>query len=160
MAGSAGSRSAQARCPLRKTPEETRRRLAVALAAVAGGAAVLPVCAAAGSSRPHLGAGSARPGSGSALPGVGSARVGTSLARAVLYGLDDYFIGRDNRTGSELVRLDPLTLRRQRQRGPLLGDHVNLAVSPNHSVLAAGSDGHGDLVLLNLTSMRRIARVR
>src|SRR5262249_20813275 len=36
----------------------------------------------------------------------------------------------------------------------------NLAVSRNHSVLAAGSDGHGDLVLLNLTSMRRIARVR
>ena len=86
--------------------------------------------------------------------------MGASLARAVLYGLDDYFVGRGDRTGSELVRLDPLTLRRQRQRGPLLGDHVNLAVSPDHSVLAAGSDGHGDLVLLSLTSMRRIARVR
>src|SRR6266702_2894145 len=41
-----------------------------------------------------------------------------------------------------------------------LGDHVSLAVSPDHSVLAAGSDDHGDLVLLDLQSMRRIGGVK
>jgi hypothetical protein len=99
-------------------------------------------------------------GAGPADAGAGSARSDASPSRAVLYGLDERFVAKGDYASSELVRLDPLTLRRQRQRGPLLGDHVNLAVSPNHSVLAAGSAGHGDLVLVSLKSMRRIGRVR
>ncbi len=131
-------------------------------ATIVTGLTAVAVCAAAVSliagatsctGQSHLGAGSAQ-------PGAGSAHVGASTARAVLYGLDEHFIARGDYTSSELVRLDPLTLRRQRQRGPLLGDNFTLAASPDHSVLAAGSADHGDLVLLDLKSMRRIGRVR
>ncbi len=156
MAGPAGSGSRQRRrCRPGGTPEGTWRRSSPAWPAVAAGAAALWLIAGAASC-----SGGPRLGAGSAQPGAGSARAGAGPARAVLYGLDDHFIAGGGYASSELVRLDPLTLRRQRQQGPLLGDHVSLAVSPDHSVLAAGSDDHGDLVLLDLQSMRRIGGVK
>lgn len=156
MAGPAGSGSRQRRnCRFGGTPEGTRRRSSLAWPAVAVGAAASCLIAGAASCT-----GGPRLGAGSAQPGVGPVRAGARPVRAVLYGLDDHFVAGGGYASSELVRLDPMTLRRQRPRGQLLGDHVNLAVSPDHSVVAAGSEDHGDLVLLDLKSMRRVGRVR
>jgi hypothetical protein len=84
-----------------------------------------------GSSRPHPGAGPARPGSGSALPGAGSAQVGASPARAVLDGLNDYFVGKSDRS-SELVRRAEASA-----SVPPHGFGRRLQVSPRHADIHA-----------------------
>jgi hypothetical protein len=80
---------------------------------------------------------------------------------AQLIGFDTYMAPADAFEATRLVKLDPETLRPLPGRGLKLGDAATSgALGPDGRTYAVGGVNYGELILVDLLHLRRIARVR